>query len=84
MALDHQRGDGGRHHTLAASLMEVEVLRMVKSSSKTLVTLVSHSQLLWRGVTQGGVAPVFPFGANPYLCRHGTTMRYHLCNAAPQ
>jgi hypothetical protein len=37
----------------------------------TLVTLVSHSQPLWRGVTQGGVAPVFPFRANPYLCRHG-------------
>ena len=31
----------------------------------TLVTLVSHSQPLWRGVTQGGVAPVFPFRANP-------------------
>ena len=30
-----------------------------------LVTLVSHSQPLWRGVTQGGVAPVFPFRANP-------------------
>jgi len=34
-----------------------------------LVTLVSHSQLLWRVVTQGGVAPVFPFGPGPYLCR---------------
>jgi hypothetical protein len=31
----------------------------------TLVTLVSHTQLLWRGVTQGGVAPVFPFRASP-------------------
>ena len=29
MALDHQRGDGGRHHTLAASPMEVEVMKMV-------------------------------------------------------
>ena len=31
----------------------------------TLVTLVSQKQPLWRGVTQGGVAPVFPFRANP-------------------
>ena len=31
----------------------------------SLVTLVSHSQPLWRGATQGGVAPVFPFRANP-------------------
>ena len=31
------------------------------SQKVTLVTLVSHSQPLWRGVTQGGVAPVFPF-----------------------
>ena len=31
----------------------------------TLVTLVSHSQLRWQGVTQGRVAPVFPFGASP-------------------
>ena len=30
-----------------------------------LVTLVSHSQPLWWGVTRGGVAPVFPFGASP-------------------
>ena len=37
----------------------------------TLVTLVSHSYLRWRGVTQGGVDPVFPFRANPYLCRRG-------------
>ena len=31
----------------------------------TLVTLVSHSHLLWRGVAQGGVDPVFPFRASP-------------------
>ena len=37
-------------------------------SHSYLVTLVSHSQPLWRGVTQGGVAPVFPFRENPYLC----------------
>jgi hypothetical protein len=34
-------------------------------ASSTLVTLVSHSHLRWRGVTQGGVAPVFPFRARP-------------------
>ena len=33
--------------------------------SLPLVTLVSHLQLLCRGVTQGGVAPVFPFGLDP-------------------
>ena len=49
----------------------------------TLVTLVSQMQPLWRGVTQGGVAPVFPFRANP-SCADARTMRYHLCNAAPQ
>ena len=27
--------------------------------------LVSHSQLRWLGVAQGGVDPVFPFGASP-------------------
>ena len=32
MALDHQRGDAGSHHTLAASPMEVEVLRTVENS----------------------------------------------------
>ena len=32
MALDHQRGDGDRHHTLAASPMEVEVLRRMGNS----------------------------------------------------
>ena len=31
----------------------------------TLVTLVSHSQLRWRGITQGGVELVFPFRVNP-------------------
>jgi hypothetical protein len=30
------------------------------------LTLVSYSQLLWRVFTQGGIAPVFPFGAGPY------------------
>ena len=39
---------------------------LVTLVSRTLVTLVSHTQLLWRGVTQGGVAPVFPFRASPY------------------
>ena len=34
------------------------------------MTLVFHSQPLWRGFTHGGVAPVFPFGASPYLCQH--------------
>ena len=33
--------------------------------SCTLVTLVSHSYLWWRGVTQGGVDPGFPFRASP-------------------
>ena len=49
----------------------------------TLVTLVSHSQLRWQGVTQSGVAPVFPFRAHPY-CADAGAMRYLLCNAAPQ
>ena len=40
-------------------------LALIIASWVTLVTLVSHSQPLWRGVTQGGVAPVFPFRANP-------------------
>ena len=31
---------------------------------------MSHSYPLWRGVTQGGVPPVFPFGPSPYLRRH--------------
>ena len=35
------------------------------SSGETLVTLVSQMQPLWRGFTQGGVAPVFPFRASP-------------------
>ena len=36
---------------------------------RTLVTVVSHLQLLWNGFTQGGVVPIFPSGADPYLCR---------------
>ena len=36
---------------------------------QSLVTLVSHLRLLWRGVTQGVVASVFPFGVGPYLFR---------------
>ena len=44
--------------TCIATVVELQAL-------PTLVTLVSHSQPLWRGVTQGGVAPVFPFRANP-------------------
>ena len=51
--------------------------------SLTLVTLVSDSQPLWRGVTQGGVAPVFPFGASPYLLPTRGPL-YLPCNAAPQ
>ena len=35
----------------------------------TLVTLVSHLQLRWRGVTQGGVGPVFPFRASILVLR---------------
>ena len=35
MALDHQRGDAGRHHTLAASPMQVEVLSTEGNSVST-------------------------------------------------
>ena len=41
------------------------VLRSIFAEKVTLVTLVSPTKPLWRGVTQGGVAPVFPFRANP-------------------
>ena len=46
-----------------------------EGTSTPLVTLVSHSQPLWRGVTQGGVAPVFPFG-RALNCADARTMRY--------
>ena len=46
----------------------MEATAVVSFCGKTLVTLVSHSQPRWRGVTQGGVDPVFPFRTNPQLC----------------
>ena len=57
-----------RRHTRVRFLWETTPagwLQTWSSPVRLLVTLVSHSQPLWRGVTQGGVAPVFPFRANP-------------------
>ena len=41
------------------------VLELVHTNLWALVTLVSHLQPLWRDFTQGGLAPVFPFGLDP-------------------
>ena len=46
-------------------LNRATTLAAVSVLSLTSVTLVSNSQLRWRGVAQGVVPPVFPFRAHP-------------------
>ena len=71
MDVDSRRGSSGPVSRLRLLLLvpvvvdAVVVSKLWKRWKHTLVTLVSQKQPLWRGVTQGGVAPVFPFRASP-------------------